>query len=345
VSGRPRREDHGRITGAGDSSNRRAQSCASLDMAGCPETFRSCLFGLLEAAPGLVMVSNCQGRVLYMNRTGRSMLGLEPQEDLATRTVQDFYTRSAYEHLVQQSVPECLMTGTWRGESRLVGGDGREIPVSQLLMAHETKAQDERGCAVLSSIAWDLSEQKRTEGQLWHRATHDVLTGLPNRDLLLDRLAHALHAAQRHNHFVAVLFLDCDDFKLINDALGHEAGDRFLRALAGRLQSSVRAEDTVARYGGDEFVLLVPDLRRERNFLQLLDKIERALQEPFIIHGKCVYAAASVGVALYPDDGREASVLLQKADSMMYRIKRRSRKLRHVACTETAPGRLALNPL
>lgn len=338
-------EDHGRSSGAGDSSTRRSQSFGSLDMVGCPEIFRNCLFGLLEAAPGLVMVSNRQGRVFYMNRNGRSMLGLEPREDLATRTVRDFYTPAAYDRLVHESIPECRRTGVWRGESSLVRGDGREVPVSQLLMAHESKAQDERGFAVLSSIAWDLSEQKRTEGRLWHRATHDALTGLPNRDLLLDRLARALHAAQRHNHFVAVLFLDCDDFKLINDAHGHAAGDRFLRTLAKRLQSSVRAEDTVARYGGDEFVLLVPDLRKERNFLQVLDKIELALQEPFIINGRCVYAAASVGVALYPDDGQEALELLQKADSMMYRIKRRSKKLRHLACVETPLGRLALNPL
>lgn len=345
MRGKARSEDHGRSSGAGDASTRHSRSCGSFDMDGCPAIFRNCLIGLLEAAPGLVMVSNCQGRVLYMNRTGRSMLGLEPQEDLATRTTRDFYTPAAYERLVHQSVPECLMTGVWRGESSLVGGDGREVPVSQLLMAHEPMAQDERGFAVLSSIAWDLSEQKRTEGQLWHRATHDALTGLPNRDLLLDRLAHALHAAQRHNHFVAVLFLDCDDFKLINDALGHEAGDRFLHALAQRLQSSVRAEDTVARYGGDEFVLLVPDLHKERNFLQVLDKIELALQEPFIINGSSVSATASVGVALYPDDGQEASELLQKADSMMYRIKRRSKKSRHLACADTPLARLALNPL
>jgi diguanylate cyclase (GGDEF)-like protein len=154
-----------------------------------------------------------------------------------------------------------------------------------------------------------------------HLAYHDALTGLPNRLLLKDRLGVALSQALRRQNLVAVLFLDLDGFKQVNDRLGHEAGDRLLQEVAARLSRLTRSGDTLARLGGDEFVMVLVDLLRSKDVVGVAGKIVAALHEPFVLPGQGLHVTASVGVSFAPGDGVEADVLVANADAAMYRAK------------------------
>jgi len=171
----------------------------------------------------------------------------------------------------------------------------------------------------------DITERRRAEETVQFQAYHDALTGLPNRLLLEDRLSQALVHAQRHGRPLAVMFLDLDHFKLINDTLGHSVGDRLLRGVAERLRRGVRQDDTVARMGGDEFTLLYSELAQSDDAARMAEKLLEAFAPPFLVDGHELYVTASIGVALYPNDGEDADILLRNADNAMYRAKESGR--------------------
>ncbi|MCB1054607.1 MAG: EAL domain-containing protein [Acidobacteria bacterium] len=181
----------------------------------------------------------------------------------------------------------------------------------------------------MSLVIWFLEEERgevlRASERIEHLAYHDSLTGLPNRKLFLDRLSQELSAAPRRGTKLAVMFLDVDRFKVINDSLGHGFGDELLSGVARRLTEAVRRADTVARLGGDEFVLLVLDLKRDEDAVRVGDKILTALRRPFQLHGHEIYVSASLGVSLYPRDGDDAEALLKHADTAMYQAKEHGR--------------------
>jgi diguanylate cyclase (GGDEF)-like protein/PAS domain S-box-containing protein len=165
----------------------------------------------------------------------------------------------------------------------------------------------------------DISEQKQAEENLLHMATHDALTHLPNRTLLQDRLSQAISYAQRMQHQVGVLFIDVDRFKNINDSLGHAAGDQLIVEIARRLSAAVRAVDTVARIGGDEFVVILTDVGRESDITQVLPNLFSALTQPVWVDDHQLAVTASVGISVYPRDGLDGPTLLKNADTAMYR--------------------------
>lgn len=167
----------------------------------------------------------------------------------------------------------------------------------------------------------DISERKRYEEQLVHQANHDALTGMPNRNLLEDRLSQAIFYAQRSNRMMAVLFLDLDHFKLINDSLGHDVGDHLLQVLGERLVQCVRSGDTVARMGGDEFVILLAELAHSEDVSPITQKILAATALPYLIDGHELFVTCSIGASLYPSDGNDVQTLLKNADAAMYRAK------------------------
>ena len=171
----------------------------------------------------------------------------------------------------------------------------------------------------------DVTERRALEDQLRHQALHDPLTGLPNRVLLMDRLEHALERADRREGRVAVCFMDLDDSKVVNDSLGHEAGDRLLVALAGRLEGSLRREDTLARFGGDEFVVLIEDASDASRATGVADRIVDALREPFVVEGREVFATLSMGIVLADSPRERPEDLLRKADIAMYRAKEKDK--------------------
>jgi diguanylate cyclase (GGDEF)-like protein len=170
----------------------------------------------------------------------------------------------------------------------------------------------------------ELDAACRTTEELRNLANHDELTGLPNRSLLHDRLGLAITQSHRQGSHLAVLFLDLDDFKRVNDSLGHGSGDSLLVELARRVRTSVRAGDTVARFGGDEFIVLLDGVSGARDAELVAAKVLDAVQAPYRLDGHEVSIAASLGVSVYPRDGTSSDELLRSADAAMYREKRRA---------------------
>jgi diguanylate cyclase (GGDEF)-like protein/PAS domain S-box-containing protein len=167
----------------------------------------------------------------------------------------------------------------------------------------------------------DITEAKTHQDELTRQANHDSLTGLPNRNLLRDRIEQACARTGRYGELVAVAFLDIDNFKVVNDSLGHSLGDQMLRAVASRLESSLRAMDTVARMGGDEFVLVLPDQENQRAVAAKMQRIVESFAQPFSVDGREFFITASVGVALYPHDAKDPEALIKSAELAMYRAK------------------------
>ena len=199
--------------------------------------------------------------------------------------------------------------------------DGSVVDVSVTI----SPIRDELGrVAGFSTVARDISERKQAERLLEHRALHDPLTDLPNRVLLYDRIKSALARVQRSGALVAILFLDLNDFKLINDQHGHTTGDLILRMLGPRLQEVIRPQDTVARFGGDEFVVVCADIRGEDAAEVIADRIKRAFVAPFDIGETEISVSTSVGVAVGGADDKP-DALLEAADAAMYLAKARDR--------------------
>ncbi len=171
----------------------------------------------------------------------------------------------------------------------------------------------------------DITAAKTHQDELARQANHDSLTGLPNRNLLWDRIDRACVRTQRYGDFAAVAFLDLDNFKIVNDSLGHSVGDHLLRAVAARLESSLRAMDTVARLGGDEFVLVLSDHKSAQSVSGELQRIVESFSQPFSVDDRDVFITASVGVALYPQDAKDPETLMKSAELAMYRAKESGR--------------------
>ncbi len=173
----------------------------------------------------------------------------------------------------------------------------------------------------LAEMRREIAELKRAEEHLMYMSVHDALTGLPNRMLFNDRLHMELAHAERNHRMLAVMFLDLDRFKLVNDTLGHAMGDKLLKRVADRLKSCVRKSDTVARMGGDEFCFLLPEIVKPEDAVKIARKILKALKKPWRLCGQEFYITPSIGIAVYPTDGEDADTLMKNADTAMYRAK------------------------
>jgi len=191
--------------------------------------------------------------------------------------------------------------------------------------AVEPVYDDEHGLSSFVAISRDIHDRKRREDQVLEMAYHDPLTGLANRPLFMDHLGLALARARRKFGRVAVALLDLDRFKRVNDEFGHDVGDQLLRAVARRLESLVRESDTVARFGGDEFLLVLSDLTAVEDVIPLAAKIVDSFAQPFQVGGHGIEVTTSVGMALYPDDAEDPDALVKKADKAMYHAKRTGR--------------------
>ncbi|MDX1608880.1 MAG: PAS domain S-box protein [Halofilum sp. (in: g-proteobacteria)] len=263
-----------------------------------------------------VFITDPEGTIHDVNRAFTKITGFA-REDVVGRNPRiwksehhdpDFY------HGMWRSIGEF---GHWRGEIWNRRKDGAVYPawlsISQVL---DHEGELDGYVAVFS----DISNVKNAEARLDHLAHHDSLTDLPNRLLLNDRLEHAIRRAQRYEHGLGIVFIDLDRFKHVNDSLGHTTGDSLLQHAAQRLHQCVRADDTVARIGGDEFTLLLEDVGRD-GCIVVADKVLEMFAAPFDVAGHEVYVTPSLGVALFPDNGDNADTLLRNADAAMYRAK------------------------
>jgi diguanylate cyclase (GGDEF)-like protein/PAS domain S-box-containing protein len=189
---------------------------------------------------------------------------------------------------------------------------------------------DENGQVEIHGVTRNISERRAAQEKIHYMAMHDLLTGLPNRTLLNDRLQQSLIAAKRDEGRLALMFVDLDNFKQINDTLGHDIGDELLRLVAVRMQDCVRESDTVARIGGDEFIVLLRVVENEHDAMRVADKICAGLSQTFELTGQSLSISCSIGVSLYPEHGNDAVELTKNADIAMYRAKESGRNNVHL---------------
>jgi diguanylate cyclase (GGDEF)-like protein len=175
------------------------------------------------------------------------------------------------------------------------------------------------------SILEDITAQKEIAARIEYLAQHDTLTGLPNRSLFYDRLRQALAQAKRNAQMSALMFIDLDRFKRVNDTLGHHVGDLLLQSVAQRIKDCVRESDTVARLAGDEFTVLLPQVEKHQDAAAVAEKIVAALTEPFQLDGHEVHSGGSIGIAIYPEDASDSEALIKCADTAMYIAKEKGR--------------------
>jgi diguanylate cyclase (GGDEF)-like protein len=187
------------------------------------------------------------------------------------------------------------------------------------------KVMPYKGRQYRMTVVRDIRDRKEAEARIQFLAHHDTLTGLPNRVLLLDRLEFILASARRRGTMVGILYIDLDNFKTVNDSLGHAAGDALLRQVASRIEETLRAVDVVARLGGDEFLVVLPDLEGEQSPVAVAEKLLAAVGAPVVLEGHGLAVSPSIGIAVFPRDGANADVLIRNADAAMYLAKDRGR--------------------
>jgi diguanylate cyclase (GGDEF)-like protein/PAS domain S-box-containing protein len=292
---------------------------------------------LLASVPHGVAVLDGEGRVAFANAACSRLLGGSGPPGLLGRSWRELHDPEEAERLEREAFSAARAGEAWRGEATARRHDGVHLPVELLLAPLEGGR--------LAVAVRDVTEQRRAEERLSALVYRDPLTGLPNRRLFEDRLAIALAQAHRYRHRLAVIFLDLDRFKQVNDTLGHAVGDELLRAVSARLAESVREGDTVARLAGDEFTLLLPGIHYTEDLAAISRKLVDALRRPFRLDGHDLRVTASGGMSLYPEDGEDAAALLRSADAAMYRAKERGRdnfQLFSPAMAEKALERRAL---
>jgi diguanylate cyclase (GGDEF)-like protein len=290
----------------------------------------------LESAQRIARLGNWEwdlgtGRVMWSEETAR-LIGF-PHSD-ADPHFHDFLARVHADDAtrVVRALESALAGGSpFDLDHRVVGDDGNVRHLhSQAEVTWDSKGQPVR----LSGTVQDITDRKKAESQIRFLAFYDSLTGLPNRLQFREQLKKALAVARRKHWLVAVMFMDLDNFKRINDTAGHSAGDALLRAVAERLKEAIRATDllsrddlvqtlhgTVARLGGDEFIVLVPDLQRAEDSAKIASRILEAFHQPFQIEGSEVFASTSMGISIFPQDGANAEELLKNADAALYHAK------------------------
>jgi diguanylate cyclase (GGDEF)-like protein/PAS domain S-box-containing protein len=268
-----------------------------------------------------ILLLDRRGRIVAVNRAFTATTGYS-RDDVLLKSpgilVSDEHGRAFY-----REVWRSLRTaGQWQGEIRGRRKDGASYPA----WLGANAVRDDLGAISNYVVVFsDITRLKQAEQHLRQLAYKDTLTQLPNRTLFRERLEHALLQARRSGSPVALMFLDLDRFKFVNDTLGHEIGDHLLKQVAVRLRSSVRESDTVARVGGDEFTVIIEQIEQGEDAAVVAQKIVRSLSQPFSVDGREIYTSASIGISVFPEDADTASVLLKNADTAMYRAKERGR--------------------
>lgn len=278
-----------------------------------------------ESAFEAIMVTNSDNVIESVNPAFTMMTGFGAHEVIGKKP--SILASGQHDRRFYQAMHDRLAaTGHWQGEVWNKRRNG-EIFVEWLTIKVVTNAAGTI-CNYVAVFS-DITNRKAAEDRMRFLAHHDALTGLPNRALLTDRLVRAIAHAERNGKKLAVIFLDLNDFKKVNDTLGHHAGDQMLQIVAQRLTACVRAEDTVARLGGDEFIVVVEEIGSEEDVPVVAEKIVACLAQPMTVEGHEMQISTSVGICLYPDHGVQPDQLIMNADAAMYRAKAEGRNKFH----------------
>jgi diguanylate cyclase (GGDEF)-like protein/PAS domain S-box-containing protein len=274
---------------------------------------------IIDSLPGIFYVFDERGRFLRWNRNFELVTESTSEEVAASRPA-DFFATPEDRKRIESSVHRVYTEGRATTEVDLLTRSGRRIPY------YFTGVRVELGgVPCVSGMGIDMTEIRQYEAQIAHHENFDALTELANRSVLIDRIRRAIDIAERNHSFVAIGFLDLDNFKFINDSLGHNVGDELLKRVADRLVSCLRGHDTIARYGGDEFAFVLVGQRDEQTVAVLVDRILKTVDSPFRIAGHKFYVSCSIGLSFYPKDGADPDTLLKNADTAMYRAKENGR--------------------
>lgn len=288
---------------------------------------RQQLFAFLEHADDLIQLNAPDGRFLYANRAWLRALGYG-KHDLAGLGLSDVVHGDSHAGFQQEFTRVLETGGTGAFDAVFLSREGDPINVEgNLSCSFRGNERD-----AVWSICRDVTLKKRADRELFRRAHHDVLTDLPNRQLFMDRLQQLRAMMHRMQRDMAVLYLDLDRFKSVNDTYGHDFGDKLLQEVARRLAKSVRETDTVARLGGDEFVIAIGNLRDREGAEKVAAKVLNALRSPCVIDGRDLRVNTSIGISMWPEDGRELDDLLKKADRALYSAKAQGRGCYRLYC-------------
>jgi diguanylate cyclase (GGDEF)-like protein/PAS domain S-box-containing protein len=291
---------------------------------------------IVNSSPDLVYMLDRNGCFTFLNDRVESLLGFSRDELIGkhyTELVDDdhlelarnvFNERRTGDRAVSNAEMRLKSRHARRG-ARLFHAHAIWTELTAMGVYSDPKERTRENFVGTYGIARDISERKEAQEVISFQAYHDLLTHLPNRALLKDRLSLAITQARRSKRRLAVMFLDLDRFKIVNDTLGHSMGDRLLKAVANRLQSCLRRGDTLSRFGGDEFTLLLPEVRTRDDVVVIATKILDRLGGPFVIDGLELFVGASIGVAMYPEAGETEEALIQNADIAMYHVKGRGK--------------------
>lgn len=263
------------------------------------------------------MVADENGVILSVNEAFTEITGYPAHEAVGQtpRLLRSNHHAPEFHAAVWQQITE---QGEWKGEIWNRRKNGEIFPMRQAI---RRVAEKDSGLRRYISVFHDITADWRKNERTQHLAFHDALTDLPNRTLLLERLERQIVMSERQPRCLAVMFLDLDGFKRVNDTLGHAIGDELLKAVANKLQGLVRQTDTVARLGGDEFVVLLDSPQNQEEVENIADRIIASINEPVELSGAVAKVGTSIGIAMYPEHGRSSSDLLKNADDAMYRAK------------------------
>ncbi len=279
----------------------------------------------IEQSPSSVLICDRQWHIEYANQKFAQLTGYDPEAIIGRHpaALDDGNVENREnKHLWQSIRLQVQRVGVWQGEVNSVRKNGERFWEQLIVTPIKDGNGETTGYLILGE---DISIRKRYEQQLLRQANYDILTGLPNRMLALDRLKLALAQARRENTLVGVMFLDLDNFKHINDTLGHDAGDNLLIEAARRISSCLRGTSTVARLGGDEFLVILPGLTGPEGSSQVAERILKTFAPPYILNGQEVFVTTSIGIAIFPTDSDNSGTLLQHADAAMYQAKHKGK--------------------
>ncbi|MCW8884198.1 MAG: EAL domain-containing protein [Motiliproteus sp.] len=282
---------------------------------------RGLLRSLVNAIPDLIFFKDRESIYLGCNKAFENFVG-RSEEELKRKSDFDLFDRDTAEFFRQKD-REMFATGkSLNNEEWVEYPDGRKVFLDTIKTTYSDQSGNIQGVV---GISRDITAKRKAEELIWRQANFDSLTGMPNRNMLHDRMVQEMKKADRSETSMVVMFLDLDDFKDVNDTLGHDKGDTLLKACAKRLSGCVRKADTVARQGGDEFTVILSELTDPDSIERVANGILRAVAEPFQLEGDVVYVTASIGITLYPQDADNVELLQRNADQAMYEAKKRGR--------------------